>query len=163
MSRNLNHTVLHGKHRIEVEADCYSCKGTGLYKGMAERESVAVQCHTCNGSGMKKQVFTWTDFNGRKKRNDIKMVLWFNPGYVVADSNAKEFAAIPVEEWEKNNGFVKGQENRNKTCPAWWYQNVNDYKKPNWKECGFGRFFDCEHFPCKSKCWERFDKENTNE
>lgn len=32
--------------------ECQACKGTGLYKGMAERDGAAVVCSHCHGTAM---------------------------------------------------------------------------------------------------------------
>ncbi len=34
-----------------LKAECTSCDGTGLYRGMCEAEGEAVICLTCNGTG----------------------------------------------------------------------------------------------------------------
>ena len=49
---------------------CNSCKGTGVYSGMAEKEGCAVMCWTCNGGGYQV-AFKFTKL---KKRTDIHTV-----------------------------------------------------------------------------------------
>ena len=46
------------KRTIVIE--CQACGGTGLYKGMAERDGAAVVCSCCNGTG--KTEFTYNEF-----------------------------------------------------------------------------------------------------
>ncbi len=55
-----------------VDAECGSCRGTGLYRGMAEPKGVAVVCLTCQGTGC--QAIKYTPFNTRKHRTDVKTV-----------------------------------------------------------------------------------------
>lgn len=58
--------------RTTIKTECPSCGGTGLYRGMAEPEGVAVVCLTCNGSGCKE--LTYTPFTARKRRGDVREV-----------------------------------------------------------------------------------------
>jgi len=147
---------------IEIEQECQSCNGTGLYCGMAERNGFAVVCHTCNGTGKHKFTHCYNDFTVRRKPDkEIGRVLQTNPGIVVGTGSGhsiESFGGMPFEQWERGEPFPQRSEMRQFVCPAWWYQSA-DYKlKPNWKECGFGVFSQCDHFPNKHKCWERWDK-----
>lgn len=56
----------------EVKAECGSCGGTGLYRGMAEPKGIAVVCLTCGGTGCK--TITYTPFQARKPRSDVRTV-----------------------------------------------------------------------------------------
>ena len=49
----------------KIIIECSSCKGTGLYKGVSERDNCAVVCSVCNGTG--KVDFFYNEFEGRKK------------------------------------------------------------------------------------------------
>lgn len=55
-----------------VKAECESCDGTGIYRGMAEGPGVGVVCLTCNGTGCEE--IEYTPFTARKKRRDVKTV-----------------------------------------------------------------------------------------
>jgi hypothetical protein len=67
---------------------------------------------------------------------------------------------LDYKDWLVGNPFPEKGEMREAVCPAWWYQNVDYKRKPEWDECtGCGRFSDCKNFKTKEKCWERFDKE----
>jgi len=44
--------------KIEMDIECPSCNGTGLYCGMGEKEGVAVVCCKCQGSGKYHYVYT---------------------------------------------------------------------------------------------------------
>lgn len=57
---------------VVVDADCWSCGGTGIYRGFAEPKSVGVVCLTCEGTG--KMILTYTPFTARKLRNDVETV-----------------------------------------------------------------------------------------
>ena len=54
----------------KIIIECSSCKGTGLYKGVSERDNCAVVCSVCNGTG--KVDFFYNEFEGRKKMNWCK-------------------------------------------------------------------------------------------
>ena len=70
---------------FESDVECYSCNGTGLYKGMAEKWASAVVCYTCNGTGKKHVKHIYNKFTGRKIRNDIKRVYKTAAGYGISD------------------------------------------------------------------------------
>jgi hypothetical protein len=55
-----------------INAECGSCKGTGLYCGFVEPKGTAVICVNCGGSGMKE--IKYTPFTGRKHRDGIHTV-----------------------------------------------------------------------------------------
>jgi len=143
-------------HVWKQEAECSSCGGTGIYRGIGERGTLGVVCHTCDGTGMVVIEQKWNDFVSRKIRADITVVIQHNPGYVLNETLVTY--GISYEEWLKGGSF-EGKEDRERCCPAWWYQSVDYDKKPNWDWCGYGAFSQCKHFETKEKCWERFDKE----
>lgn len=151
------------KHEMEVQAECDSCSGTGLYVGMAEHDGIAVQCSMCKGRGEVTKKFVWRDFEGRRDKPGVLRVLHANPGISTGAGNGytiEHFGGLPVEAWKRGEPFAPGTEMRAFTCPAWWYQSADSNKKPNWNECGWGAFSRCPHFSTKAKCWERWDKEN---
>lgn len=57
---------------ITIEIDCPACGGTGLYRGFAEPEGVAVVCLECRGTGAKE--FSYSPFHGRRLRTDVRYV-----------------------------------------------------------------------------------------
>lgn len=142
-----------------IVRECQSCGATGLYRGMGERDGVAVVCHTCNGTGKETITVNWTPFETRKPARGVSVVLQTNPGICAAPGIVP--GGIPFEDWTAGKPFPRrGAEMRQHTCPAWWYQSADYDRKPNWKECGWGAFSSCAHFKDKAKCWERFDKED---
>ncbi len=69
--------------RIEFDEQCKPCNGSGLYKGMAERDGYAVVCQNCGGTGKHHFVYEYEEFTGRKDRDDITNVIQCNPGIAV--------------------------------------------------------------------------------
>jgi len=151
-------------HVLKLKKICESCKGTGIYKGMAERDRFGVVCHTCKGTGCHIQTVEYDDFESRVSRNDVDRVLQVNPGICVGNGDGyrdTDFGGVPYDEWLKTGEFPDGSEMRRYTCPAWWYQSANYAKKPHWKECAvLGSFSSCSLFGQKHFCWMRFDHEN---
>lgn len=146
-------------HKETHKIACKSCEATGLYVGMAERDGAAVVCHTCRGTGETTLTVEWDDFTRRKRRKDVTHVYGTNPGIVAAPSAVPGGVPYPIWETDGEAPHRLGTEMRQHTCPAWWYQAADYSQKPNWKECGWGRFVDCKHFPDKARCWARFDAE----
>ena len=156
------------KKIIEFDEQCQSCNGTGLYSGMCEGKGAAVVCSTCNGTGCEHFKHTYEEFKGRKPRSGIKRVYEVNPGIGIGEGNGhtlEQFGGMSYTDWSVGKPFPAGSENREFTCPAWWYQ-IADYKcKPNWSECWGNtgsRFSKCPYFNKKSRCWERWDRENSH-
>ena len=155
-------------HKIEIDEECQTCGGTGLYSGMAETKNCAVVCHICKGTGCNHFVHEYDDFNSRKVNPEIEYVYQANPGIKIGREYRylfKDFGGMPFKDWDAGKPFVVGMENRRFTCPAWWYQSV-DYKlKPNWddseRKCisTGASFSGCDFFIHKAGCWEKFDHE----
>jgi len=72
---------------ITGEAECSSCNGTGLYKGMSENGGAAVVCHYCNGTGKTTINNTINKFTGRKHRDNVKRVYKTAGGYAISDKD----------------------------------------------------------------------------
>ena len=154
------------KHVFEQKAACTACKATGLYVGMAEHDGAAVVCHACEGTGEKTIRIEWDDFEGRQGREGVTRVFEVNPGIGIGEDahhKLSDFGGMPYAEWCDGKPFGRGSENRNCTCPAWWYQSANYKLKPEWDECrkALGRSFaGCPSFKDKGACWARWDREN---
>ena len=149
---------------VEFDEQCRSCKGTGLYVGMGERDGAAVVCHTCDGTGCHHFKHEYKPFE--KKANapaGVLRVYEVNPGIGIGHGNGyrlSDFGGMPLKDWQKGKPFPEGSENRRFTCPAWWYQTADYDKKPNWDECiRIGSFSNCPSFKNKEACWKRFDDE----
>ena len=155
--------------KIEIEQQCGTCKGTGLYTGLAERDGAAVVCMHCKGTG--KTIFThsYEDFTGKKVPNEnfpIERVFQSNPGIVIGKGmhRLEHFGGIPYKDWADEKPFPKGSEMRRFVCPAWWYQSVDYTKKPKWDECiGVGAFSQCSRFTNKATCWLKWNEEHKND
>ena len=153
------------KKVIEFDEKCQACDGTGLYCGMGERDGAAVVCHNCKGTGRYKFRHEYEEFSARVDRPEIKRVYQTNPGITMgvgAGCQLKDFGGLSLKEWQDGKPFGPGTENRNYTCPCWWYQSADYRLKPEWKEClplG-GPFYDCPKFSNKAQCWKRWDEEN---
>jgi hypothetical protein len=155
-------------HIVELDYECQACKGTGIYKGMAERDDFGVVCHSCDGTGKAHFKFEYDDFTTRRKRNNVKQVLEVNPGIIAGAGENQQytldsFGGMRYEDWFAGKPFPPKSEMRQFTCPAWWYQSANHHLKPDW--CmeygfGFGYFSNCPRFSQKELCWARFDKEH---
>jgi hypothetical protein len=153
------------KNVIELNEKCPSCKGTGLYVGMGERDGAAVVCNKCRGTGCFKYKHAYEDFLGRVHNPDVKRVYRANPGICIGEGKTcklADFGGIPYKEWVSGVPFTPGTEDRAHTCPSWFYQSA-DYKlKPEWDECfsALGYTFSrCPHFATKELCWKRWDAE----
>jgi len=153
-------------HVIEYDQECKSCKGTGLYVGLAERDGVAVICHTCKGTGCHHIKIEYDDFSVRLPHRTVTHVVQVNPGICIGSGKGdqyklSDFGGMPYQDWLNGKEFKRGMENRKFTCPAWWYQSADYDQRPDWDECNrCGAFSGCEHFPNKGECWERFDREH---
>lgn len=55
-----------------LKAECSACRGTGLYRGMAESAGTAVVCLRCDGTGCEE--IQYRPFSGRNRRNDVERV-----------------------------------------------------------------------------------------
>jgi hypothetical protein len=152
-------------HVIEFDQRCRSCKGTGLYVGIAERDGSAVVCHTCRGTGCEHTTIEYDDFEGREMRAGVVRVYEVNPGIVIGRGpdgqyRLEDFGGQPFASWWNHAPFGHGSENRRFTCPAWWYQTADYKRKPEWSGCvGVVAFSRCPHFADKHTCWQRFDAE----
>ena len=151
---------------IEYDAECDACGGTGLYRGIGERDGFAVVCHRCKGTGCRSVKINYTPFTVRKEDTHVKRVLEYNPGICVGINNEglnlDSFGGIPYEKWLSGQGFPLGTEMRTYSCPAQWCQNTSNFTRGDWDECELGSFRGCSHYVKKSMCWERFDIEQNN-
>ena len=149
---------------IEFKEVCKECKGTGLYIGMAERNEATTVCYNCKGTGYNHFKRTYTPFKERLPHPTAKQVYECNPGIMIGSSQGfslSDFGGMSYADWVRGVSFTPKMAMRKYTCPAWWFQTADSTKEPNWSECKLGISFSrCEHFENKSKCWERWDKEN---
>jgi len=148
---------------IEFDAVCTSCKGSGVFVGLAERDGISVICTECTGTGCVSHRIEYEPFRNRRTRTDVTRVLRSNPGICCGTNNSlklTDFGGMPYDDWLNGEPFPPKSEMRVHSCPAWWFQCVDYSKKPRWAECLVGGFFSaCKHFADKAGCWGRWDKE----
>ncbi len=151
------------EHKIEFDALCTSCNGSGLYVGMAEKDGMAVTCSSCKGTGAVHRVIKWTDPPRQLiTRDDVRWVIECSPGIftgITDEYPLGAFGGMSYEDWKAGTPFTQGMEMRKFACPAIWYQAADYKKKPKWDECHCGFFKDCPHFKIMALCWERYDEE----
>lgn len=150
---------------ITIKIECSSCKGTGLYKGVAERGGAAVVCHSCNGTG--ESTFSYNEFTGRKTKGGINRVYQGSFGYCIGDTDI-------VTDDEKEIRFSKfgctyGEWLNGKTpehikdlyCP-YMADNKGMGNEPL-ERCkqgchGFGSISNCDYYNDKATCWDLLEK-----
>lgn len=149
----------------KIIIQCRECQGTGLYKGMAERDNCATVCSTCKGTG--KSEFYYNKFTGKKVKENIKRVFGNTCGYVHSDvdiTTEQEGRVIKFseggcsyEEWL--NGEIP-KPVKELYCPYIW-NNKGVGNEPI-EDCkiyckGFGSISSCENYHNKKECWIKFE------
>ncbi len=66
--------------KVTVRAECGACGGTGIYRGFAEPDGVGVVCLKCKGTGCEE--LTYTPFEARKRRNNVRSVRLSGGGFI---------------------------------------------------------------------------------
>ena len=154
-----------------IEIECPSCKGTGLYVGMCEREGSAVVCTTCGGKGYT--TYSYNEFTGKKVKEGVKRVFKKTCGYVhgAEDYTTPEGKVIhfsqygcTYEEW-LNGKEPKPMEEL--YCPYVYY-NKGIGSEPLEKCRGnlseWGMITKCKLYFDKENCWKEFyEKEEKND
>ena len=157
---------------IEIEVECDSCKGTGLYKGIAERDGAAVICHTCDGTGKTTFKRTFNKFKGRVKREDVNRVYSIAGEYVITDEDVNATPSGQVlfsqfgcsyADWFEKGATPKPIETLH--CP---YQHTNQsmqhsdhqanklYKEECSDSLNWGLISDCKNRKNMAGCWRRY-------
>ena len=157
---------------IKKEIECSSCKGTGIYVGMGEKDGAAVICHDCKGTGKYLYIFSYNDFAGRKKKADIKRVYLSSLGYCITPED-NSYDGIGMIEMSKEGisyeEFLEGKMPKHikkMACPMSADQGACHDIKGFDDECKklndnhyISHILSCK---CKDKmaCWDRFEKES---
>lgn len=147
-----------------IDIQCSSCKGTGLYKGMAERGDCAVVCHNCNGTG--KSTFSYEEFTGRKKRDGVTRVFLRSCGYGHTDKDITTSDGVKVnfsqagatyEEW-LNGATPKPV--KEIYCPYIWNnRGMGNEPLERCRQTKYSsRISDCDFFNDKANCWKEYEK-----
>ena len=162
-----------------VKCTCMECEGTGIYKGICEKDDLGVICDSCNGRGYyilessEKTKLVQDEetgivykvsngiiseyvtlFNELKKRDDVNYVMYgtgrlFSPKYLFKHG-ASEINVIRYSE------FLEGKMPLpmvKYSCPRQISQNYGHEIFDN--DCKIGYFSDCNKFGTK-ECWEKF-------
>jgi hypothetical protein len=158
---------------IEMEIECPSCKGTGIYSGMSESGGVGVICFTCEGTGKYRYSYSYEEFTGRKVRKGIKRVYLQSYGYKIG-TGVIDFDKIGLIDMDKKGvsyeEFLSGKmpEHIEKlACPMLADQGACHSIKGFVTECtqlnkGFiGHISSCSYMVNKHKCWERFKQHSS--
>lgn len=107
--------------------------------------------------------FKFEPFTGRKGRPEVTHVVRWTGGFVLNPTLARH--AVSYETWKRDRSVIDqpGREDRERLCPAWWYQTANYKLKPDFnddeRQCGFGAFSRCRFFEQKAGCWAKWDRE----
>lgn len=153
-----------------IQIECPSCKGTGLYKGYAEKDDCAVICANCAGKGFIN--YSYNEFHGLKKREGIKRIFASSCGYIHSaydviskDGNTINFEkyGCTYEEW-LNGAEPKPVEDL--YCPYIYFnQGIGNEPLLDCQEnhiCGT-TISSCKKYLQKADCWAKFwKKENIN-
>jgi hypothetical protein len=141
-----------------IEVKCQSCKGTGIYVGMAEGDRYGVVCYTCGGKG-------WHTYEYEERpsklveRYDVSRVLKRNPGIKVG--GGLEFGGMSYADWYEGKPFPPKSEMREFVCPNWWFGDLG------WERCrenvSIGeRYSQCRIYRLKGECWDIYDELSGN-
>ncbi len=157
------------KKLIELDQVCDECAGTGLYVGFAENDGAAVVCHKCKGTGCYHFKLEYEEFEGIKKRRNVKRVFEVNVGIIIGSSHGhtlEEFGGMPYKDWKAGKEFGLGTEMRKYSCPLMWCQSAGKERSSQLEKhcevCRGGRFSDCPLYEQKEDCWKFYDNENKN-
>lgn len=146
-----------------ITIECATCLGTGLYKGMNERDSSATVCTRCKGTG--KVDFAYNEFHGRKLRTDVKRVFGNTCGYAHSDKDAttQEGRLIKFSEggctYEEWLNGAEPKPVKELYCPYIWNnKGIGNEPLRDCKEhCGFGSISNCNIYDKKHECWAKLD------
>ena len=164
--------------KIEMEIQCKSCSGTGVYVGMAEREGAAVVCSSCNGTGKYWYEFEYEEFTGRKTKDGVTRVYKSSCGFCIAPKKIffQGIGEVDLSEEGIDYGaFLAGsmpEHIKSLVCPMLADQGACHSIRGFVDECDrldgqgslIGRHLSrCAYQRNKSACWERFERESKKE
>lgn len=158
--------------KIKLDIECQSCRGTGVYVGIAEKDGAAVVCYTCKGTGCEKYSFTYEPFKGRKERKGVSRVYKNTYGFCIAPKVLTLQIGGDVQidfskEGVSYQEFLKGkmpEHIKTFACPMMADQSACHNKKGfvdicHEKGMSYGGFISkCSYQHNKKECWERFKK-----
>lgn len=155
------------KFVVSGEIECGTCKGTGLYVGIAERDGAAVICSRCNGTGKINFSETFYIFKGRKERKDVERVFDNNYDcFISAKDSIVNGELIPFskEGVSYKSWFHDGKKPapiKSLICPlihtnqSLEKENKNNLYKHRCRKGIYpgDRICDCKFFYDKETCW----------
>jgi hypothetical protein len=155
--------------KIKLKIECKSCKGTGIYVGMGERDGAGVICRTCRGTGCQDYSFEYTPFKRRHKREDIKRVFIQGYGYCIGTKPITLDNGVYVDfskEGVSYKEFLAGnmpKHIKHMACPMLANQSACHNIKGFVDQCerlNGGWISLISECKCKDKrsCWDRFEK-----
>ena len=158
--------------KIEMEIECPSCAGTGVYQGMAEGTGTAVVCNKCNGTAKFLYKYQYNEFTGRKRAIGVKQVYLpsrykLGLGKIVFANGIGEIdmdkEGVSYEEFleGKMPEHIKALE-----CPVLANQGachnllgfLNMCEEINGSSLFGKSITDCKNQPNKLECWKRFER-----
>ena len=149
---------------FEIDIQCQSCGGTGLYVGMAERDGAAVVCHVCKGTGKYHHKFTYLPFTGRAERGDVRRVFQSGCGYVHCADDTTDKEGVEIK-FSQAGATYKEWLNGKKPlplktlyCPLQWSGQM--WSGPYCKENYIGMITSCKNRCNMAECWKLYDEEN---
>lgn len=155
---------------IELNIECPSCKGTGVYSGIGESKNVAVICYKCDGTGKFHYVFNYTEFTGRKIKKGIDRVYLSGYGWKIG-TGVLNFDNVGKIDMDKEGvsyaEFLEGkmpEHIRTLACPMLADQDTCFKIKGFVDVChglnrgGLSYISKCNYQINKLECWRRFDK-----
>lgn len=156
---------------INLEIECQSCDGTGVYVGMGERDGAAVVCYICEGTGCQKYHFTYVPFTKRKINEKAERVFIKGYGYCVgtkpitlSNGTFVDFSKEGVSYKEFLSGKMP-KHIKHMGCPMMADRGACQNKKGFVAKCNKKNDGYLNHIPSckykdKVKCWERFENQN---
>ena len=150
--------------KIDIFIECKSCGGSGLYKGMCERDKCAVVCTTCKGTGKQRYIMEYEPFIKRKIRGDVERVFGNTCGFVHGDEdytedngNVIEFSkgGVAYDEWLNGTEPLPMEK---LYCPKMW--TGQEWNSPTCqKNCRPGRsIYNCPMHKSMGQCWKEYKK-----
>ena len=157
-------------YTISGTVKCSSCKGKGLYKGMAEKNGARVVCHKCKGSGKVDVFVEYPKFRCREVDCGAKRVYSNGMGYAITDEDITTEGGrlMPFSKFGCSYGdWQKGTSPKpleflgcpyQETDQGLQSKDVNDlYKKRCREGLNYTLITNCKHYSQKDRCWNIYN------
>ena len=157
---------------IEIDQQCGSCSGTGVYKGFSEKDGAGVVCNTCDGTGRKLFKHFYKVFEGRKIRDDVDRVYRrtnyvLGTGKIVFNKGTRDEVEIDMDkEGVSYLEFLQGKMPNyieKLQCPMLADQGACHDIQGFVERCNklndgwLGYIPECKYLGNKSECWKIFN------